>query len=568
MSGIGGVQTTDGSPPSAILLSALGRALQHRGPKGGIEGEIQFTSGGAALLRAGAKAEAISGRSPQSMAVTDGGVALDLQAGASLSRTALAAAASACGLALAACEPQEDRIILSRDMFGLRPLYYAETERGLIFASEPRAIIASGFLEPRLRPEAAAELLQIQFTTGRRTLFDRIQRVLPGESLVAERGRIVERVAGAHLPRQVENDLSEMEALAQLETLLSRALESAFSAAAHAAGLLFDGRIEALALAAGLKILGRRGIPLLAVTAGGADLVKLAESTAKATGGEAVILELGAADFFAALPRVVALLDDPGADYSAIALHRIAEASAGRLTALLSPAGGDVLFGGLGRYRMALRPLWLGGRAMRARGFMESLGILKDEPPSWRDGLRATESRFAVQGFARLSRLQALQAVDCAHWLPDDVLPVLDRCLWAHGIEPHAPYLDPALATFAFTLPDALKISPGRGSILLRRWLARTMPASEPFARHRAPPLPVARWIAAEAPRLAPLIAASAGIRRFCREEAVLHLFERLHLRPAKRLGHAAWQLVFFALWHRIHIEGKVADGSVFDVLS
>jgi asparagine synthase (glutamine-hydrolysing) len=78
----------------------------------------------------------------------------------------------------------------------------------------------------------------------------------------------------------------------------------------------------------------------------------------------------------------------------------------------------------------------------------------------------------------------------------------------------------------------------------------------------------VASWIAAEAPRLAPLVAANAGIASFCDPAGVKRLFERLSQRPAKRLGQAAWQLVFFALWHRIHIEGKAPDGSVFDVLS
>jgi asparagine synthase (glutamine-hydrolysing) len=562
MSGIGGVQTTDGSPPPALLLSALGHALHHRGP----DGERQYLSGGTGLLhrsREGGAAALPGPKKPTArFTVIDGGPAPSLETGPTLPRARLAASGAG-GLALAACEPADDRIILERDAFGLRPLYYAETERGLVFASEPRAIIASGLLPARLSVEAARELVQIQFTTGRRTLFEKIQRVLPGETLIAERGRIVERFGDNALPERVESLLGEAEALGRFETLLAEALAAPL-AGDGAAGLIFDTRIETLALAAGLRSLGRRGLPLIAVAARG-EGAPLASCVARVMGGEAIILELDAADFFDRLPAVVADLDDPGSDYSAVALDRLAEHAAGSLRLLFSSAGGDVLFGGLGRYRSALRPLWLGGRAMRTRGFLDGLGLLTEDVPSWRDGLRAAESRLAGR---RLTRLQTVQALDCAHWLPNDVLPVLDRCLGAHGLEPRTPYLDPVLAEFAFTLPDALKIAPGRGALLLRRFLATRLPEAEPFARHRGPALPVARWIAGEAPRLGPLLASSEALGGLCAPVAIRRLFARLAARPTKRLGHAAWQLLFFALWHRIHIEGKAAEGSVFDMLS
>ena len=92
--------------------------------------------------------------------------------------------------------------------------------------------------------------------------------------------------------------------------------------------------------------------------------------------------------------------------------------------------------------------------------------------------------------------LQVAQAVDCADWLPNDLLTKLDRCLMAHGVEGRTPFLDPELAALAFRLPDELKIRRGLGKWLLRRWLAEQLPQAQPLARKRGFTVPVARWIA------------------------------------------------------------------------
>ena len=78
--------------------------------------------------------------------------------------------------------------MLARDPFGIKPLYYAETAQGFAFASEPQALIAGGLVPAELVRQARNELLQLQFTTGRDTIFAGIQRVLPGETLVVDQG--------------------------------------------------------------------------------------------------------------------------------------------------------------------------------------------------------------------------------------------------------------------------------------------------------------------------------------------------------------------------------------------
>ena len=80
--------------------------------------------------------------------------------------------------------------------------------------------------------------------------------------------------------------------------------------------------------------------------------------------------------------------------------------------------------------------------------------------------------------------LQVVQAVDCADWLPNDLLIKLDRCLMAHGAEGRTPFLDTKVAELALRLPDALKIHRGLGKWLLRRWVAERVPQALWHRRH------------------------------------------------------------------------------------
>src|SRR5581483_8484493 len=95
--------------------------------------------------------------------------------------------------AIALDDPKAPVLYLARDPFGIKPLYCVQGAFGLAFASEPRALIRAGFAAPQVMPGKARELLQLQFTTGRQTIFRGIERVLPGETIAIRNGRIAHR---------------------------------------------------------------------------------------------------------------------------------------------------------------------------------------------------------------------------------------------------------------------------------------------------------------------------------------------------------------------------------------
>jgi asparagine synthase (glutamine-hydrolysing) len=287
---------------------------------------------------------------------------------------------------------------------------------------------------------------------------------------------------------------------------------------------------------------------------------------ARAAGAEHVEVDFGADDFWRLLPRIAAAMDDPAADYAVLPTYKLGVAArAAGIKVVLSGEGGDEMFAGYGRYRRAVRARLFGGRPMRSLGALHGFSLLRAEAKDWRAGIATSEAKATTPG---RTGLQVAQAVDCADWLPNDLLTKLDRCLMAHGVEGRVPFLDPLLSDFAFRLPDRLKIHRGLGKWLLRKWLETALPAAKPFSRKRGFTVPVGEWIATKGKALGPLVARQPAITELCRPGAVERLFEAVAAHGGGRYGSAAWHLLFYALWHRRHGLDATPVGDVFEVLA
>ena len=110
-----------------------------------------------------------------------------------------------------------------------------------------------------------------------------------------------------------------------------------------------------------------------------------------------------------------------------------------------------------------------------------------------------------------------------------------------------------------------MKIRRGMGKWLLRRWLQRHLPAALPMSRKRGFTVPVGEWIAARGAALGPLVAAQPGVAEIADADAVGRLFRGA---GGGHAGLAAWVLLFYALWHRRHVNGLAPLGDVFETLA
>ncbi len=587
MCGIAGLMRADGAAPDAALLARMLRAIGHRGP----DGEGSHISGSVALGQARlAIIDLEGGKQPlfgaDGLALVANGEIYNYRELYSLLPGVNFATGSDCepplhlyhrdgkdflkhlrGMyAIALHDPRDDSLLLARDPFGIKPLYYSEAGGHLLFASEPQAIIASGLIEPRLVAAKRDELLQLQFTTGADTIFQGIHRLLPGEMLICRKGRIIERERRA-APMAAVTPRSETEALAELDHLLQESVDL-HQRADVPYGLFLSGGIDSSALLAMMARLNPR--PVLAYSLGFPDSGlhderNLAAALARKVGAEHRSVDFTAADFWSLLPRVAEAMDDPAADYACLPTFKLAQFAAREVKVVLSGEGGDEIFGGYGRYRSAMRLLF--AKPLRRKGALDGLDLFREEPAKWRSGFAAAER---ATRFAEETKLQAAQRLDIADWLPNDLLTKLDRCLMRNALEGRTPFLDcgavdaVGLSAFGFGLNDGFKIRDGLGKHLLRRWLKEHLPEAEPFSRKRGFTVPVGQWIAAQGKRLAPLMVQQPGIAEAFKPEAVTQLFAG----GAERNGFAAWALLFYALWHQHHILGRRAEGDAFDLLA
>jgi asparagine synthase (glutamine-hydrolysing) len=583
MCGIAGFMTNDGRPVDPALLDRLSAGIAHRGPDGegrhvardvGLvqrrlaiidlkTGDQPFHEpGGGSIMANGEIYNYIELRAAmQNIAFSSQG---DCEPPLYLYRWyGLAYAERLRGMyAIAIHDQSNDTLVLSRDPFGIKPLCYAETPQGFAFASEPQALIGAGIVPPRVDARRRGELLQLQYTTGADTIFRGIRRLLPGETIVVKAGRIVERRRIAALPPGPPRPVGEEEALERLDAVLEDSVKVHQRSDVPYA-MFLSGGLDSTAVLAMMARLNPR--PVVAYTAffPGTDVHDerdYARAAVAATGAEHVEVPFEEEDFWTLLPAVAAAMDEPAADYATLPSFKLAREAHKRFKVVLSGEGGDEMLAGYGRYRMMSRPWWFLRKLIR-RGAFTSLGVLRQIPEDWRAGIEAEE---AMAGTGGRSRLQAAQAADCAHWLPNDLLTKLDRCLMANALEGRTPFLDPEVANFAFALPDELKLRDDLGKWILRRWVDRRVPQVKPFAPKRGFTVPVAQWIARRGDELGELVARQEAIAEIAIPGAVRALFAD----PVGRRGFACWVLLFYALWHVRHIEGRRPEGDVFDVLS
>ncbi len=122
------------------------------------------------------------------------------------------------------------------------------------------------------------------------------------------------------------------------------------------------------------------------------------------------------------------------------------------------------------------------------------------------------------------------------------------------------------MAAAAFRLPDALKVRDGMGKWLLRRWLEQHCPAARPFARKQGFTVPVGAWIARRRAGSGRWSRASPGWPRSPSRAACAPCSAHA---DGRRQGQRPGTLLFYALWHRAHVQGvRAGRGDVFEALA
>jgi asparagine synthase (glutamine-hydrolysing) len=262
---------------------------------------------------------------------------------------------------------------------------------------------------------------------------------------------------------------------------------------------------------------------------------------------EQLVTDADAAD---ALPRIVAAMDEPLADYAALPTYLIARFAARHVKVVLTGEGADELFAGYRRYRRdrllapiaSLRPRYQPSHVFSARETSQLLG-------------RRPSRMERADGGARRTRdtLNQLLLRDVEGWLPDDLLVKVDRMTMLCSLEARVPYLDHEFVEYALGIPASrkLRLLGGTNKLLMREAAATMVPAAVAGRAKQGFKPPIDAWLR--------------GRLRALAHDALLapdsHVRDQVDVRGVRRLlaehdagrpnGHRIWTLLVHELWSR-----------------
>ena len=424
------------------------------------------------------------------------------------------------------------KLTLVRDRYGIKPLYIRRTAGGLVFGSEPKAILAAGGAANRLDYRALHEFLYYGTALGRNTLFDDIQCLLPGHFLeIDAEGLQIHRYwdPASITPQFIGADGAIQGVRERLETAVADHLMSDVPV-----GVFLSGGIDSSAIA--ILAAKHYGGQLKTFTAGfdyagAADELPQARALAAELGTEHHELRIAGGDLADVIEKLVIAHDQPFSDAANIPLYLLCQAVGSSVKVILQGDGGDEIFAGYRRYAQTAwsRSLRM---ASRGRGLILGDGIQRDRAlklldafalrdpalriaaittqerlgrplevltPSVRQRLEATDpfARFreVVETLHHLAPVQQHLYADAQILLPDVFLEKVDKPTMAHSVEIRVPMLDAHLAGYAMSLPAGLKVRGNQKKWILRQALRGVVPDRILDAPKQGFGVPYADWL-------------------------------------------------------------------------
>src|SRR5213594_389294 len=246
------------------------------------------------------------------------------------------------------------RLLLARDRLGIKPLYYARTDRELLFASEIKALLAASPIRAEFNEAVLPEYLATRFVAGEETFFRGIRKLLPGRTLSWSLADGFRERRYWRLPFVTDDSPAELqERASHLRTRLEAAVRSHLMSDVPL-GLFLSGGLDSSGLAALMAPMVKEPIRTFSVgfTEREANELGYARLAARAAGAEHREVVVSPAEFFEVLPRLVWHEDEPIAHASSVPLYFVSRLAREHVKVVLTGEGSDELFLGYNWYRV------------------------------------------------------------------------------------------------------------------------------------------------------------------------------------------------------------------------
>jgi asparagine synthase (glutamine-hydrolysing) len=501
-------------------------------------------------------------------------------------------------------DPKNKRLILGRDRLGIKPVYYYDDGRRLIFASEAKAILTVPGVSAESDATGLSGYLTLGYTPTPYSIMRGIRKLPPASMIVCEKGHYDIRKYW-QLPERIDEDMRETDWVEALLARLEKAVVSQMVSDVPL-GAFLSGGIDSSTIVAFMAKHSDQPVKTYSIgfdeSSGGAYYNELPYAQRIAslfhTDHKEIVVRPEVATL---LPRLIWHMDEPIADSAFVTTNLVAEFARQDVTVILSGVGGDELFGGYRRYLGEYYgqyydklPGWLRRRFLipaarwlpsdrhspalnfsrYARSFMLAHELPFEEryssyvqvfSPTQRnrllrstdiDGPDALKQAFASAGNG--DPLRRLFEVDLATQLLDDLLMLTDKMTMAASLECRVPLLDHQLVELSARMPSRFKIHGRDLKYILKKALSGVLPRDILHRKKRGFGAPMGAWLKRElSPLLKSVLSRDAVLRRGLFDWKTIEQTIALHEMNREDHTDHLLSLLNLEIWCRMFLDGQ-----------
>lgn len=468
-------------------------------------------------------------------------------------------------------------LYMARDEWGIKPLYYYETEKGIMFASEIKAFLDHPEFEKTFNDKILSAYLCFNSTPTEETFFKGVYRLLPGHQLIFKKGKKkIERFFKMEF-EPTEKSINEL--ASEIHKSLEESVKYHQIADVEVGSFLSSG-IDSSYLVALAK-------PEHTYTVGSSnkkyDERSYAKDLAKKLGITNKSKKITKEEYIKAFPKIMYHMDEPLADPAAIALYFVSELASRDVKVVLSGEGADEFFGGYGKYLEEFSASWymkipyfirhiasniaglfpdLWGfnfvyrRGRHLKDYNIGIGrVFRDEEAKSLIKCKNQISTKEVtapyyEEYKNSSSIVQRQVIDYYFWLVNDFLHAVDRNTMMFGLEARTPFLDKAVYEVARKLPTSAKITKETTKPALRMASKNVIPDDSYKRKKLGFPVPLREWMKED--DLYNEIKAkfeSKTAEKFFKTKKILKLLDK-QKNDSKALYKKVWTIYTFIVWY------------------
>jgi asparagine synthase (glutamine-hydrolysing) len=503
--------------------------------------------------------------------------------------------------ALALWDGRSRTLLAARDCAGEKPLYWTQTSRGLLLASEVKALLVRPEVSRELDAEAVDQFLTYEYVIAPRTILKGIHKLPPGHYLTYRDGEVTVRRywdAARVPPRNWKED----EAAEALREAVRRATVGQMMAEVPL-GAFLSGGVDSSSIVALMSEASRQPVNTFSIGFDNGTYNELPFAREVATVFRTHHRERTVSpNLHELFEKLVVHLDEPFADVSLFPTYMVSQLAREQVTVVLSGDGGDELFGGYDAYQaqeLAARISWMGDALMPAAAAVAAALPPTEKKKGWVNkfkrftlgaiqapqdlghyrwmvylsprakqrlytaNLQQSLARSEVyapvrEALARFSHDDLLNRqfyADLSLYLADDILVKVDRMSMATSLETRAPFLDRDVMELAFSMPGHFKIRDGERKWILKRAMSGILPETILNRKKEGFSIPMKNWLRRELePLMRSLLAPERVASRGLFNPAEVSRLVDNHVAGRENYAHTLFPLMVFERWCDAHL--------------